>query len=145
MLPYDTMTYISMSWAGDLRVNISICDGLFTVCRLAPGDELPAWSATSDFISVTRSPDELSIVCCQHLVPQEIQCSRNWRLMRIDGDLDLQMIGVLSGLLAPLARAGVSVFVLSTYDTDYFMVPAQVLGQAAEVLKEEGHRVIGEK
>jgi hypothetical protein len=114
------------------------------VCRLAPQEAIPSWSESSDFFSVTRSSDELSIVCCQHLVPQEIGCSRNWRLLRIDGDLDLRLIGVLSGLLAPLARADVSVFVLSTFNTDYFMVPAQVLEKAAEVLKEEGHRVMGE-
>ncbi len=135
--------FVAISYTGDMGVTIIVYDGLFVICRLAPGDELPTWSAESDFLSVTRSPEELSIVCSQHLLPRDVQCSRNWRMMRIEGVLDLQMTGVLSGLLSPLAKEDVSVFVLSTFDTDYFMVPEQMLEQASEILRAEGHRVIG--
>lgn len=123
-------------------MTIIVYDGLFAICKLAPGDDIPVWSTESDFLSVTRSPDELSVVCDQQLIPRAVQCSRNWRMLAIDGVLDLQMTGVVSGLLLPLARVDVSVFVLSTFDTDYFMVPEHMLEQASETLKAEGHRII---
>jgi hypothetical protein len=126
-------------------MNLIVYDGLFAICRLDPGDDVPSWSSESPFLSITRSRDELSIVCSQHVIPQTIRCSGNWRLLRIEGVLDLQLTGVLSNLLAPLAVAGVTVFVLSTFDTDYVMVPVQMLDRACGVMKAEGHRIFKEK
>ena len=126
-------------------MNLIVYDGLFAICRLDPGGDVPSWSSKSPFLSVTRSSDELSIVCSQHVIPQTIRCSRNWRLLRIEGVLDLQLTGVLNGLLSPLAVAGVTVFTLSTFDTDYIMVPEQMLDRVCEVFKAEGHRIVKEK
>lgn len=124
-----------------MGMNLIVYDGLFAICRLAPGDDVSSWSSESPFLSVTRSRDELSIVCSQHVIPHTIRSSGNWRLLRIEGVLDLQLTGVLSGLLSPLAVAGVTVFALSTFDTDYFMVPEQMLDCACEVLRAEGHSI----
>ena len=126
-------------------MDLIVYEGLFAICRLDPGDDVPSWSSGSSFLSVTRSRDELSIVCSQQAIPQTIRCSRNWRLLRIEGVLDLQLTGVLSSLLSPLAVAGVNVFALSTFDTDYVMLPEQMLDRACKVLKTEGHRLIKEK
>ena len=136
------MMRVLISYTEDMDVTIISYDGLFAICRLAPGDELPAWSTESDFLSVTRNPDEVSIVCSQHLIPQDVHCSRDWRMMRIKGVLDLRMTGVLSGLLLALSAEDVSVFVLSTFDTDYFMVPERMLKQAFEILMAEGHCLV---
>ena len=126
-------------------MNLIVHDGLFAICRLDPGDDVPSWSSESPFLSVTRSSDELSIVCSQYVIPHTIRCSGNWRLLRIEGVLDLQLTGVLSNLLTPLAVAGVTVFVLSTFNTDYVMVPEQMFDRACEVLKAEGHLIVKEK
>lgn len=124
-------------------MDLLILDGLYAVCRLDPGNEIPEWSAESDFLSVVRSSDELSIVCRQNLVPREIRCNRNLRLLRIAENLDFEMVGILNRLLQPLEKAGVAVFVVSTYDTDYVMVASRKLKEAAAVLKTEGHRIKG--
>ncbi len=124
-------------------MELLILDGLYAVCRLDPGDEIPEWSVGSDFLSVVRSSDELSIVCRQDLVPREIRCNRNLRLLRIAEKLDFGMVGILNRLLQPLEKAGVAVFVVSTYDTDYVMVASRKLKEAAAVLKTEGHRIKG--
>lgn len=122
-------------------MNLLILDGMYAVCRLDPGDEIPAWIDESDFLSVVRSSDELSIVCSQKLVPQEIGCNRDWRLIRIDEELDFEMVGILNRFLLPLEKAGIAVFVVSSYNTDYIMVASRKLKEAVAVLKDEGHHI----
>jgi hypothetical protein len=119
-------------------------DGLFAVCRLAAETPLPAWAAggpAGSFVSVTRTADELSIVCRQELVPDDIRCERGWRALRVAGTLDFTLVGVLASLLVPLAEAGVAVFVMSTFDTDYLLVKEDRLDAAVEVVRREGHSV----
>ena len=116
--------------------------GLFAVCRLAAESPLPAWVAggpTDSFVSITRTADELSIVCRQDIVPDDIRCERDWRVLRVAGTLDFTLVGVLAALLVPLADAGIAVFVLSTFDTDYLLIKEDRLGEAIEVLRREGH------
>jgi hypothetical protein len=119
-------------------------DGLFAVCRLTAETPLPAWAAgvpAGSFVSVTRTADELSIVCRQELVPDDIRCERGWRALRVAGTLDFTLVGVLASLLVPLAEAGVAVFVMSTFDTDYLLVKEDRLDAAVEVVRREGHSV----
>jgi hypothetical protein len=118
-------------------------DGLFAVCRLAGDAPLPTW-ATGSFTSITRTADELSIVCRSEDVPEGIRCERGWRCFRVAGALDFAMVGVLASLLAPLAGAGIPVFVVSTFDTDYLLVKEGRWHAAVEVLRREGHRVESE-
>lgn len=114
--------------------------GRFAVCRLDPGTDLPAW-ARGAFVSVTRTAVELSVVCPEDAVPPDVRAERGWRCLRVVGTLDFGMVGVLAGLVGPLAAAGVSVFVVSTFDTDYLLVKDQDLWRAAEVLRNAGHAV----
>lgn len=92
------------------------------------------------FYSISRSPDELSIVCEQHLVPPRTHCERDWRATRVLGPLDMSLIGVLESLARPLTRARVSIFTLSTYETDYLLVRKSNMKRAIAALKEAGHR-----
>jgi hypothetical protein len=116
--------------------------GLFAVCRL-DADAPQAWamSGSSSIVSITRTPSELSIVCAQELVPDGVRCERDWRCLSVEGPLDFSLTGVLAALLAPLAEAGVSIFALSTFDTDYLLVGAAQLDLAIEALSAAGHRV----
>ena len=118
---------------------------LFAVCRLDPGAPLPVWamSASSALVSITRTANELSIVCAQANVPDNVQREDNWRCLMVEGPLDFSLTGVLSALLTPLADAGVSIFALSTFDTDYLLVRAAQLDLAVEALSAAGHRVAG--
>lgn len=111
----------------------------FAICRLDLTDEIPAWALESHFVSITRTLDELSIICPQEVVPKDVICEKEWRGIGIVGPLPLHMVGVLKTLAIPLARRSISIFVISTYDTDYLLVPQDSLDQAIEVLRREGH------
>jgi hypothetical protein len=119
---------------------LSILPELFAVCRLAPDAPVPAWAA-GPFVSITRTPDELSAVCPAASVPNDIRCERGWRCLRVAGPLDLAQVGVLASLVVPLAEAGGSVFVVSTFDTDYLLVREADLVAAVEALRRHGHLV----
>src|SRR5687768_14574932 len=99
----------------------------YAICRMAPDAEAPSWGAGASLWSLSRSADELSLVCAEGGLPADTGAAvvdRGWRCMRVAGTLDFSMVGVLSALAAPLAAAGVPIFVLSTYDTDYLLVRA---------------------
>ena len=122
-------------------LRLLILDEAFAVCRLAPDDEVPGWARGEPFSSVTRSPDELSVVTPQRTVPAGIACEGEWRALRVEGPLDFSMVGVVADLATPLADAGIAIFVISTYDTDYLFVRERDLHQAADALAAVGHRV----
>lgn len=111
------------------------------VCRLAADAEVPAWATGGAFASVTRTADELSVVCPEGAVPGGIQCEAGWRIFKVEGPLDFALTGILASVAGPLAEAGVSIFSLSTYDTDYVMVKSPDLEKAVHVLTAAGHRV----
>jgi GNAT superfamily N-acetyltransferase len=123
------------------RLTLVPLEGAYAVCRLAADAPLPAWVGGAPFVSVTRTADELSVVCSQEAVPEGVRCERGWRCLRVAGTLALSLVGVLASLLDPLAEAGVCVFVLSTFDTDYLLVKEPGFGRAAEVLQRAGHVV----
>ena len=112
------------------------------IARMPATAPLPEWVLDAPFFSVTRTPDELSILCPSHLLPAEITAERGWRCLQVAGPLDFDLVGVLASLLEPLQMVGISVFVLSTYDTDYILVKATQLTVAIDALQEAGYLVI---
>lgn len=112
------------------------------ICRLPPSAAIPPWCDGGPFLSITRTPTELSIVCAETQVPSGIKHETDRRALGITGVVDFATIGVIAGLTAPLAAAAISVFVVSTYDTDYILVRAVDLDRAIAVLVGAGHRVL---
>lgn len=123
------------------KLTLSILSNHFAICRLPPDADIPTWSKNSEFYSITRSRHELSVVCFDEDVPSDVEAERDWRVLRIEEPLDFSLIGILSSLVGPLAEAEISVFAISTYDTDYVLVREKFLSQAISVLKKEGHSV----
>ena len=123
------------------KLTLSILPGHFAICRLSPHADIPAWCKNTELYSITRSRDELSVVCFNEDVPLGVKADRDWRALKIEGPLDLSLIGILVSLLRPLAEAEISVFAISTYDTDYVLVREKFLSQAISVLKKEGHSI----
>jgi hypothetical protein len=123
------------------RLTLIRVDGLLAVCRLEPDTPIPPWATAGDFFSVSRTADELSVVCRQDTVPEGTTCERGWRCLRVAGTLPFSVVGILAALTAPLADAGVSVFALSTFDTDYLLLKADDLGRAVDTLRRHGHAV----
>lgn len=116
----------------------------FAVCRFAPDDPLPAWvfHAGATTWSLTRTPRELSLVCPQDDLPPSVErAERNWRAFEVEGPIPFEETGVLAGLVAPLAAAGISVFALATYDTDLLLVRERDLERAVAALASAGHEV----
>lgn len=123
------------------RSTLQVLEGRFAVCRLGPAEAVPAGLIESAFVSLTRTPDELSIVCPESEAPPDSRCETGWRRIRVRGSLDLAETGVLAALAAPLAEARISVFALSTFDTDYLLVKERDLSAALAALTRSGHRI----
>ena len=96
-----------------------------------------------ELFAITRTPDELSIVCSQANVPPNTFSEPDWRALKVSGPLDFSLTGILASLASPLAQAGISIFALSTFDTDYLLVKSGALDRAVEVLRRAGHAVAG--
>ncbi|MGD2143943.1 MAG: ACT domain-containing protein [Anaerolineae bacterium] len=112
------------------------------ICRLKPDAGVPRWALRSPFFSVTRTQDELSVVCAESLIPEDVACEGGWRCFQVHGPLDFSLTGILASLAAPLAEAGVSIFALSTYNTDRILVKEAQIGRARNVLTQQGHHII---
>ena len=114
---------------------ITVITGQMAICRLPSNAPLPGWMETPvDFFSITRTRDELSIVCKEACIPVHIKCERDWSLLKVDGPLDFALTGILASLVSPLAHAGISVFAISTFDTDYLLVKSDRLEEAVNIL-----------
>jgi len=122
-------------------LSLEVVEGSYSVCRLGPRDPEPDWARGGPFVSVTRTEAELSIVCLQAAVPPSVRAEGGWRCLRVRGPLGFGMTGILASLAAPLASTGVSIFVVSTYDTDYLMVQERDLDRAKDALVRSGHTV----
>jgi hypothetical protein len=122
-------------------LTLELVTGSFAVCRLAASDPVPAWAGAGPFVSVTRTDAELSIVCVEEGLPSGVASERGWRCLRVRGPLGFGVTGILASLAAPLAGSGVSIFVVSTYDTDYLLVPERDLERAKSALERAGHAV----
>jgi hypothetical protein len=122
-------------------LDLQILAGAYAVSRLSPDDPLPEW-ARGELLALIRTPDELSIVSLDGSVPEPVRCERGWRVLKVVGPLEFSLVGILSALSGALARAGIALFSLSTFDTDYLLVRSEDLGRAVRALESEGHRVI---
>jgi hypothetical protein len=120
-------------------MELSLIPDRMAICRLGPEAARPDWLGEGGLVSVTRTPDELSIVCPQDWVPKGVECQRDWIAFKVHGPIDFEMVGVLASLSAALADAGLSLFALSTYDTDYLLVRAGQIGAARQALADAGH------
>jgi uncharacterized protein len=127
--------------SGD-RLSLELLAIRLAVCRLDRDSPAPGWAMSEDFFSITRTGEELSIVCREVLVPEGIRAERGWRALRVGGVLDFSQVGILAGVASPLAEAGISLFALSTFDTDYLLVKEHDLGRAIAVLAAAGHTVL---
>lgn len=126
-------------------LTLSILPEGFGICRLESSAEIPTWAMGNPFFSVTKTPEELSIVCPSSSIPTEILAERGWRCLKVHGPLAFGQTGILLSLAEPLAQAGIGTFAVSTYETDYLLVKGCDLPKAIEVLRLAGHRVNNEE
>jgi hypothetical protein len=124
------------------RLPLELLPDTFAVCRLPAEAALPAWAASpGPFLTISRTPDELSITVVQSAVPAGVRCERDYRAVRVRGPLSPNLVGILLSIAEPLAQAGLSIFAISTYDTDYVLVKARDLAAALDALRAAGHQI----
>lgn len=117
-------------------------NGSYAICRLDAADPIPAWATNGRFFSITRTSAELSIVCEANAAPTGVPCERGWRVLVVHGPLDFALTGIVANLSAVLAAASISVFIVSTYDTDYLLVRENDLDRAVVAFREAGHQIL---
>jgi hypothetical protein len=124
------------------ELTLKVLEGKYAVSKLAPDDPFPLWAdAFGDFTSITRTAEELSVVCPENRLPKKLDAERDWRIIKIEGILDFSLVGILAALASVLSGAGISIFAVSTYNTDYILVRETALEKAVLVLKEAGYRL----
>ncbi|MFN0059925.1 MAG: ACT domain-containing protein [Planctomycetota bacterium] len=131
-----------MGAAPRIQLELVMLPTRFAVSRLAGDASVPVWAeaTAAPFLCIARTADELSIVCEERLVPTDVRSERGWRAFRIAGALPFELTGILASLTAPLAAAGIGLFAVSTFDTDYVLVRAAEFARAREALEAAGHR-----
>jgi hypothetical protein len=123
-------------------LDLQVLPGDYAVCRLPAGTALPAGlDPAAGVVSVTWTPDEVSVICPADQAPAGATVETPWRCLRVAGLVDLTLTGILASLTGPLAEARVNVFAFSTFDTDYLLVPAVRLVEAVAALGAAGHRI----
>ncbi|WP_297425009.1 ACT domain-containing protein [Clostridium sp.] len=114
----------------------------YGVCRLDKTDSIPEWSKKSDFLSITKTCDELSIVCLESNIPNNVKHEKNLRILKVEGPLDFSLVGILSRISSILAENEISIFAISTYDTDYILVKDKDVDNAVKALVNEKYSVL---
>jgi len=123
-------------------LELQVLPDTLAICRLPADAPVPPWVAAADrFATISRTKDELSITAVQSAVHADVRCERDYRALRVRGPLPLNLIGVLASIAGPLADAGISIFAISTFDTDYVLVKGSDLEQAVATLTRAGHHV----
>ena len=132
---------------GELKMSkkiltLRLLEDRFCVCKLNKDETIPEWAYKGQFYSITRTQDELSIVCEQTNTPSGIQCEKDWTILKIEGVLDFSLVGILSAISTILAENKISIFAISTFDTDYILIKYVDVETAVRVLTAENYEII---
>jgi len=124
-----------------IRLRFSCIPGPFAVCRLPADAPVPEWAATGPFASVTRTADELSIVCLADSLPADVRSEQHWMCFKLEGPFAFTQVGILASFINPLVENGVPIFAISTYDTDYVLVSEEYAAITLQALQDAGHEL----
>jgi hypothetical protein len=129
--------------AADAGLALDVLDVHLAICRMNHDAPIPSWlpRTTSPLTAIVRTDDELSVVCPAAEVPGDVHHEGPWRALKVAGPLDFALVGILARLSAALADAGISIFAISTFDTDYLLVRGDTLDGAVAALRAAGHDV----
>jgi len=125
-----------------VSLTLTVLDEELAICRLPASTPLPDWADVGELTATIRTADHTSIICRIQAVPEGIVVDGPWRAFVVAGPLDLGLTGILVSIAQPLAAAGVGIFAVSTYDTDYVLVKQESLDSAVAVLSDFGHQVL---
>jgi len=115
---------------------------LYANVRLAPDANVPTWAAKGEFTSISRTADELSIVCPADNLPRDVDTQHHWVCLKLEGPFPFSQTGVLLSFIEPLSSNGIPIFAISTYDTDYVLIQEQFWGMSLSALQQAGHVLV---
>ena len=127
-----------------MEINLTVTDGLYGIIKLPPDAIIPQWALEAAFSSITRTNDELSIVAGSQCIPKDLDADAVWRVIYVNGVLDFSLTGIIAQISSVLAKNSISVFVISTYNTDYILIKQNNLDKAVHTLKENGYGIQNE-
>ena len=125
------------------QLKFRILTGPYAIVRLGPEAAVPAWATQGGFNSITRTGDELSVVCLMENVSKQIDAGPRWICLKLEGPFPFSQTGVLLSFIEPLSNNGIPILAISTYDTDYVLVPENFAGFALGTLQNAGHEPVG--
>jgi uncharacterized protein len=124
------------------RLNFHRLSDFYAIVHLAPDAPVPHWATAGEFTSITRTPDELSIVCPTENLPADVNSPHRWICLKLEGPFPFELTGVLLSFIQPLSSNGVPIFAISTFDTDYVLIQEEFTNQTLEILQQAGHELI---
>jgi len=116
--------------------------GPYAIVRLAADAPVPDWATKGDFTSITRTADELSVVCPTDNLPPDVPSPQQWICLKLEGPFPFSLTGVLLSFIEPLSNNGVPIFAVSTYDTDYVLVQQEFSAASLDALRKSGHSLV---
>lgn len=125
-----------------IKLTMKLLKEKYSICRLDKNNPIPAWAIKEDFFSITKTEDELSIVCLKDNVPNSVKCETDWKILKVEGPLDFSLVGILSSISSLMAKEKISIFALSTYDTDYILVKENDVEAAISTLIKNNYNVV---
>lgn len=128
-----------------MNLNLQLLNDKYAICRFNIDSVIPDWIKDLDFYSVTKTKDELSVVCKQSGLLNDCEINEDWRILKVVGPLDLSFIGIIAEISGILKENEISIFTISTYETDYILVKSNDLNRAIDSLKAKGYEMIYEK
>ena len=114
----------------------------YAIVKLEADSPVPEWAARGEFTSVTRTLDELSIVCPADNLPPEVKSTHRWTCLKLEGPFAFELTGVLLSFIEPLSSNGIPIFAVSTFDTDYVLIQEESAGMALNELQRAGHELL---
>jgi len=131
-----------MTTASQQRLKFRRLVETYAIVKLASDALIPAWATKGEFTSISRTADELSIVCPIEHIPADVHSPHRWTCLKLEGPFPFELTGVLLSFIKPLSSGGVSIFAISTFDTDYVLVQEQTSAQATTILIGAGHQQV---
>ena len=124
------------------RIRLKQLPGLYAISRLEAGETIPGWADGAGFVSISRTQDELSIVCLQQRVPAAVRQDKDWVAFKFEGPFAFDETGIVLSVIRPLSENGLGIFVVSTFDGDHLLVKAADGAAAIRLLGEAGHTLL---
>ena len=122
------------------KLVLSVLSETFTIHKLSPDESIPEEILNCNYYSVSKTENELSLVCSEVIEVQSMQSSKGWKYIKVAGPLDFNLTGIFAGISDILAKANISIFAISTFDTDYILVRTQDLTSARTTLRQAGYK-----